>query len=463
MNPASGRCCHTARVLPRFEVVGRRRPVDLLAAGRSSVPVEPGGRPTPVGEPAPYVAVVADLDPRRPDAAPVALALESGRTRMTALLDETVSLRVEAGGGSVRHRSRRHARPRGPVGALGLALTGTHLTALSHEAGRWHARARVDLAAEHALDSRAEEWLAGLAAAVSGPAATARAGGFGQLGLRDVRLVSHADGGPVRDAGGGLLLSATSAGPGFFDTAHTSVWALQPASLELRHRADLFFRRPDRPGVYGDHATHLVRRNEHWLVATSTWGDFRPGRADASVAVTVAETDADLTTGRHLLDTRPLRLPTHGLRSVGVWDPHLVRDGGEWLVGYVSATRFFSFHPVLAAGPDLDRLELRGAARSRRATEGTTLVRIDGQWRVLASDGRDNDPGARGRYPVFDLTLSEVGVLDAPYPSNIPWPTVVPDGAGWLLVTFDGTRHGGGLPGYGTHGDVVVMRSGRQA
>ena len=51
------------------------------------------------------------------------------------------------------------------------------------------------------------------------------AGAFGQLGLRDVRLVSEADGTPVLD-GQRLLLTATHAGPGFFDAAHTGVWSL---------------------------------------------------------------------------------------------------------------------------------------------------------------------------------------------------------------------------------------------
>ena len=104
-----------------------------------------------------------------------------------------------------------------------------------------------------------------------------------------------------------MLLTATSAGPGFFDTAHTSVWELDPATLALTHLSDVFFRRPDRPGVYGDHASHLLRDGDRWLLATSTWGDFRPGHRGASVAATLASTDADLLTGRHVLDTRPLR------------------------------------------------------------------------------------------------------------------------------------------------------------
>jgi hypothetical protein len=64
---------------------------------------------------------------------------------------------------------------------------------------------------------------------------------------------------------------------------------------------------------------------------------------------------------------------------------------------------------------------------------------------------------------VFGLPeLAEAGDLAAPYGTNIPWPTVVPparDGEPWWLVTFDGTPYGGALPGYGTHGDVVLMRS----
>ena len=55
---------------------------------------------------------------------------------------------------------------------------------------------------------------------------------------------------------------------------------------------------------------------------------------------------------------------------------------------------------------------------------------------------------------------SETGALAAPYPSNIPWPTLVRDGDGWMVVAFDGTPYGGRVCGYGTHGDVVFLRPG---
>lgn len=401
----------------RFEVVGRRRPVDLVVPGSSLAEVV-----------APYAALTGPGD----------LLLTSGRDRLVARYDAgAVWLEVTSGGRTTTHRSRRFAKTGGPVREIGLTLTGTHLTVLTRGPGPWTARGRVDL--RDRVDTHAEEWLAGLRAEA------AVAGRFGQLGLRDLRVV---DGVPGR-----TVLSATSAGPGFFDTAHTSLWELDPGTLALTHLSDVFFRRPDRPGAYGDHATHVLKDptgdGDRWLVATSTWGDFDAKRRP--VAVTLARTDADLLSGAHLLDTEPLALPTDGLRSVGVWDPHLVRTDEGWLVGYVSATRYFSFHPVLAAGPTLDDLALRAAGAGTQ-TEGTTLARVDGAWRVLASDG------VARRYPVLDLDLRETGELAAPYPSNIPWPTLVPDGDSWLLVGFNGRRSGGALPGYGTHGDVVFQR-----
>ena len=59
---------------------------------------------------------------------------------------------------------------------------------------------------------------------------------------------------------------------------------------------------------------------------------------------------------------------------------------------------------------------------------------------------------------MFDLDLRETGAIDAPYPTNIPWPTLVPDGDSWLMVAFNARAYGGPLPGYGTHGDLVFLR-----
>jgi hypothetical protein len=405
-------------VLPRFEVVARRRPVRLVV---------PDGGPVR----APYVATSA------PESRELTLA--SGGVTLTATYGERVALHVSTDGRTTTHRSRRSGQPEAPVEAVALTLTGPQVTAFTREAGVWVARARFDLTDRH--DVHDEDWLAGLT--LSGD----ETGQFGQLGLRDLRVVSHADGSPyVRD--GRVLLTATSAGPGGFPTGHCSVWSLDPDTLELEHRGDLFQRRG---GVYGDHAAHLLRDGDRWLLATSTWGDF--DRHHRPVSVTLAESTADLTRGVHVVDSRPLALPTEGFRSVGVWDPHLVRTDDGWLVGYVSATKYFSFHPALAAGPSLDVLTLRAVATDHRQTEGTTIARLDGQWRVLASDKR------RRSYPVLDLDLRDVGTLDAAYPSNIPWPTIVALEGRSLLIGFDGAAYGGRLVGYGSHGEVVLQRA----
>ena len=72
---------------------------------------------------------------------------------------------------------------------------------------------------------------------------------------------------------------------------------------------------------------------------------------------------------------------------------------------------------------------------------------------MLASDKR------RRSYPVLDLDLRDVGTLDAPYPTNIPWPTVVGLDGQSLLIGFNGAAYGGRLVGYGSHGEVVLQRA----
>ena len=441
-------------MLPRLEVVRRLRPVDLVAPGSVQVERDTGGI-VPLPAPAPYVAATTAVHDR------AWLALHLAGHRLGASVSTgSVSLTVTHGHGTRELRSRRFHRAEEPT-HLGLSLTGTHLTAWTHEAGRWVARARHDL--REALDVRDEQSLRGLE--VELPTWGGSAGGFGQLGLRDVRFVTAEDGSPLRADDGSLWLSATSAGPGFADAAHTSMWRLDPRAGTVAHSADLFFRRPDRPGVFGDHATHVVRTGGDWLVATSAWGDFElprtrvARRTPSGLRVTLARTAADVRRGTHVLDTCELPLPTDGLGSIATWDPHLVRRDGEWLVAYVSARKYFDFHPVLASGADLSALRLRGAASGRTATEGPTLVDLDGRMLLLASDGRQGPRRHRGRFPAFDLDLAELGALDAPYPTNLPWPTLAADDGGWLMATFNGRPTGGKLLGYGTHGDLVLMRS----
>jgi len=318
---------------PAFDVVGRHREVRLVQPGTGLVG-------------APYAAAERDLaDPGRP----ARVGLTAGADRRDVLVAEWDGRRVGLRVGDVNRArslvSRRHGRPGRGAAPDGLAvtLTGPTATAWTREQGAWVARARVDLtdpagpaggaARPGGVPVHDEMWLAGLAPLDPGDPGV-RVGRFGQLGLRDLRVASHADGTAYRLDDGRVLLTATSAGVGGFGSGHASVWALDPAALTWEHRGDLFFRRPAdhaTPGVYGDHACHLVRDDADgepgagWLVATSTWGDFDRVRRP-TVSVTLARTGTDLTRGAHVLDTERLDLPTTGLTSVGCWDPQLVRD-----------------------------------------------------------------------------------------------------------------------------------------
>lgn len=470
-------------MLPEFDLVARHRPIRLIAA-HSEQSFAAGTHPLP--RPAPYAAAIVPVpaepraterEPSEPQTAPydgarTEVSLHLGGHRFTAWVNprsRRTGVDITPSAGEHREpqriRSRRHGRIRRGSSVVELAITwtGQHIAVLTRSPeDTWTTRARVDLRlTTPGIDPHDPAVVSGLH--VTGPDGL-RAGGFGHLGLRDIRWVSARNGEPVRE-GNQLLLSATHAGPGFFDTGHTGIWAFDPRRHELTHRSDLFFHRPHTSdarrgelGVFGDHATHVLGEDDAWLVTTSTWSDF--DLAAPRIEIVLARTGEDITAGEHVLSATPWRLPTTGLDSRGVWDPHLVHDGDRWLVTYVSAQEFFRFHPVLAAGPDLEHLALIGADTNRLECEGVTLVPpgLGKDWLLLASDGPKSRRGRRHRYPAFDLSVTQVGTLEAPHPSNIPWPSVVREGDGWLLVTFDGTPAGGPGAGYGTHGDVLVMR-----
>jgi len=295
------------------------------------------------------------------------------------------------------------------------------------------------------------------------------AGYFGETGLRDPHLVTYADGTPyIKD--GKAYFTFTQAGLAFFETAHWGVWTIDLRTYELEQVGNLFFQRDGADTVLGDHAGHIVvdGRNDRWIVANSTWGDF--AFEDVHINYLTLPLSRDLLHGVHVLRSRPLQVPVDQLPTahVGQWDPHLVRIRNRWYLGFVNASKFFVFFPALArtaGGADFTELdELVGADTAKVATEGTVLQRFGGTWYLLASNGDDSPEAIQDQYPVYDLRMEQLGVLDAPHPTNIPWPMVFPvplrgDRDRWLLVTFEGTQYYEDVLGYGTHGDVIVMRA----
>ena len=179
--------------LPSFEVVARHRPFALLAPTSPVVELPVEGAPAP--QPAPYVSVVAGLTDV---VGRVALSLGSGGVRLTGWYDASsgrTGLEVDDGADTTTHRSRRWGRLTTRPDRLALTLTGAHLTVLTHDADGWRARGRVDL--EERVDTRDEGFCAALRAGRAGSGiGAAHCGGFGELGLRDLRFVTTRDGRP---------------------------------------------------------------------------------------------------------------------------------------------------------------------------------------------------------------------------------------------------------------------------
>ncbi len=279
-----------------------------------------------------------------------------------------------------------------------------------------------------------------------------KAGPFGMAGLRDPHLVQRPDGTPyIRD--GLAYLTFTCAGLGFFQQAHWGVFTLDLADpTEVRQVAHLYTGRDGL--VLGDHAGQVVvdEANARVIVLTSSWGDF----AFDGVHVRHAVTTDDVLSGRHVLETARLDLPT----EVSSWDPAATLIDDRWHVAFVESPsqKPFDFHPALSAGPPGgaygEGLERVAADSSMRQCEGTIIVGVGDRWYLLASDG-----DARS-YPVYDLSVHRLGDLDAPYGTNIPHPQIVErPGGGYLMVSFDGTPYADDVLGYGGHGDVVIMSS----
>ena len=165
----------------------------------------------------------------------------------------------------------------------------------------------------------------------------------------------------------------------------------------------------------------------------------------------------------HVIDTEPAPLPTEHC----TWDPSLLLHDGSWRVAFVESpsqkpfalpsrprARPRGIRRREPGSPWSDGLELVAAADDLTQCEGPIFAQVGSETWLLASDKVGQN------YPVFDLDGQRRGRLDAPYPTNIPHPQLVPDPAGgWWMVTFDNTQYAERVMGYGGHGDVVLMHS----
>jgi len=446
-----------------FQVDDRYRPFQLVSRGFEQVEEAPPGplsslHRTANGPVAPFAAV--ELSVAAADRADVVAGLMSAGGDHVAVVfspkRQQVSIEVQRGG-DVRVIGEKVVHLQAPF-EFAFAVCENQVTALVDSGDGWQpVLTDRDQVAER-IDLRNPDTLSAFSfgyGARGGKVSLdrVRAGPFGMVGLRDPHLVQRPDGSAyVRDHL--AYLTFTCAGLGFFQQAHWGVFTLDlDDPTALQQVAHLYTRRDGL--VVGDHAGQVIfdEPNGQFTVLTTSWGDFD----FTGVHVRHAVTSDFVLAGVHLLETERLDLPT----DVSSWDPAATRIDDRWHVAFVEspAQDPFDFHPALAAGatgaPYDEGLELVGADTSLHQCEGTILKQVAGKWYLLASDGD------RRQYPVYDLSVKPLGKLDAPYGTNIPHPQLVErPGGGYLMVTFDGTKYGEDVLGYGGHGDVVIMSSG---
>jgi len=441
-----------------FSIESRYRPFELISPQFVAVSSQADDgelQRADTGPGAPFCAVEVSVD--RPDGLVLAGLATPAGDHLLAFYDPAdgqAGIEARRGGTTITLRRNRVGLPE--TFRFAFVLCENQVTVLADSGAGWRPlltereriRDTVDMRVPDTVHAHHYAW------GVRGTTGLGevRAGLFGMAGIRDQHLVQHSDGRPyVRD--GKAYFTATCAGLGFFQQAHWGVFTLDLADpVRLDHVGQLFTARDGL--LLGDHAGQVVRDDEtgSWIVATSSWGDFNFD----GVHVRHVVTGEDVLHGVHVLETARTPLPTEH----SSWDPGITRIDGRWHVSFVEclSQQPFDFHPAALATSRgdhwADGLEKVFAADSLHQCEGPILAEVQGRWWLLASDG-----DARN-YPVFDLDMRRVGRLDAPYPTNIPHPQLVPleDGE-FLMITFDGTQYAKKVLGYGGHGDVLVLRS----
>jgi hypothetical protein len=339
-----------------------------------------------------------------------------------------------------------------------------------------------------------------------------RAGYYGEAGVRDPHVVQYADGAPYIK-NGKLYFTLTNAGLGFFEKAHWGVWTIDLSDYtNIEQVGNIFWTNAGQPNiVLGHHAGQIVRdeENDRWIVLASSWGDFGPQGGDLALEPGVETPNPANPPVDILFDEEPLttnllegvhelvgaRHPVNDIpfRTEGKWDPSLTRIDGVWHLAYVIAMDLFTrFIPALATsevdhdegltfvGADWERHQApEPGVPNRRATEGPIIQKLGGEWRLFASHGDDEPDPYENKYPIYflraenpgaapaDRQLDFDGYLDAPHPTNIPHPQIVPipfrsngrTRTKYILITFNGTQYYEPVLGYGTHGDFIVMQA----
>ena len=268
-------------------------------------------------------------------------------------------------------------------------------------------------------------------------------GYFGQLGLRDVTLVTHKDGAPYT-VGGDLFFTATAAGyAGAGGGGHTGVYAINLKTGVLRKTGALFVRR-GAPLIYNDLPANIIYDDDiqAWRVFIATFGNGFGSTLQILHQIYRGEILNGVTV---LRDAAALALTEDAAEDV--YDPCVVFDpvAQEWLVAYAATTDTnFAGDPMYVAldsSTDLVTFTSEWQKSANTGFEGAKIQKVDGSYYVVSA--------SKTTFRVYDRAgtyLNDLNVGTHPASATPPHATLIPlfdgDETRWFLICHDDTKFG---------------------
>ena len=264
-----------------------------------------------------------------------------------------------------------------------------------------------------------------------------KSGIFGGVGVRDMTLVTDAEGNAVSFSGK-YRFTATSTCP--VGTGYNSVWEYNPSDYSIAMIGSIL---TNRGGArQNDLNAHIVRNADlTYRVVSASWGNGFGGVLQCYHKNSVG----DIMTGEAYINSPDfLTLPLiPGTGSGGAYDPYLVYNVDRWVLAYavVDRTDFVGENFYIACAQTTDFVTFTGIGSdpSRTKVEGPKICKSNSQFFIYG--------GGRGVQTAHNLAMSYVGDPDfspALYNGTDTQPHVMtfPHGSSYHCLTWNQVRYG---------------------
>ncbi|HSX49948.1 MAG TPA: hypothetical protein VLF09_03260 [Cellvibrio sp.] len=226
-----------------------------------------------------------------------------------------------------------------------------------------------------------------------------KSGIFGGVGIRDMTLITSANGDPV-DFSGNYRFTATSTCP--VGTGYNTVWEYSPIDYSIVMTGAILVNRGG--SRQNDLNAHIVLNDDStYRVVIASWGNGFGGIIQCYHKNNVG----DIMVGEAYINSPDLlALPLiPGTGSGGSYDPYLIYDVDHWFLAYavVSRTDFVGENFYIAAAETVDFIAFTGVGSdpARTIVEGPKICKSNGQLFIYG--------GGRGEQPSYDSGMNYVG------------------------------------------------------